>query len=310
MRDISNKINTLRTATAEAILKVSPSTIDLIKEGKLPKGDPLSVAKVAAIQSAKNTSQIIPYCHPLPVDFVSVEFDLLSDQIRITTTVKAIYKTGVEMEALTAASVAALTVYDMAKMVDEQMEIAGIKLLEKTGGKSDFQEKIARGLKAAVVVMSDTVAAGKKSDASGRLIVERLKQESVEVSDYQIVPDDAQRIAELLKSYADEKGMDLVITTGGTGLSARDVTPEALDGLFDREVPGVAEAMRSYGQARTPYSMLSRSRAGVRKNTLIVCLPGSSNGVKESLDALLPALFHAFKMMRGAGHTHKETVSR
>src|SRR3990170_1839099 len=114
MRDISNKTSTLRTAIAKATLKVSPQTIQFIRDGKIPKGDPLPVAKVAAIQAAKNTSQIIPYCHPLPVDFVDCRFDLHADSIEITTEVKAIYKTGVEMEALTAASVAALTIYDMA----------------------------------------------------------------------------------------------------------------------------------------------------------------------------------------------------
>ena len=107
MRDVSAKIKTLRVATARAVLKVSPSTIQMIREGRVPKGDPLAVSKVAAIQGAKNTPQIIPYCHPVPLDFVSVDFELQDSAIIVTTTAKAIYKTGVEMEALTAASVAA-----------------------------------------------------------------------------------------------------------------------------------------------------------------------------------------------------------
>ena len=138
MRDISRKITTLRTAVAQATLRVSPSTIMLIHENKIPKGNPLEVAKVAAIQGAKNTSQIIPYCHPLPIDFVGVEFTVGETDIVATVEVKAIYKTGVEMEALTAASIAALTLYDMMKMIDDEMEILGVKLLSKKGGKSDF----------------------------------------------------------------------------------------------------------------------------------------------------------------------------
>src|SRR5579884_4283647 len=118
MRDVSAKPVTRRTATAQATLRAQPDTIRTIREGRLPKGDPLPVAKVAAVQAAKNTSQIIPYCHPLPVDFVGVEYNLTGESIEITTTVKAVYKTGVEMEALTAASVAALTIYDMTKMLD------------------------------------------------------------------------------------------------------------------------------------------------------------------------------------------------
>src|SRR5207248_7511418 len=101
----------------------SPRTIELIKKAEIPKGDPLPVAKVAAVQAAKNTSQIIPYCHPLPIDYVGVDFTIGKDHLAIDVTVKAVYKTGVEMEALTAASVAALTIYDMTKMLDEVMEM-------------------------------------------------------------------------------------------------------------------------------------------------------------------------------------------
>jgi cyclic pyranopterin phosphate synthase len=138
MRDVSEKRVTRRTATAQAVLRAHPDTIRVIAEGRLPKGDPLPVAKVAAIQAAKNTSQIIPYCHPLPVEHLGVEFAIEADAIRITTRVVAHYKTGVEMEALTAAAVAALSIYDMAKMIDPAMAIEQVILLEKTGGKSDF----------------------------------------------------------------------------------------------------------------------------------------------------------------------------
>src|SRR5580658_929831 len=101
MRDVSHKPNTLRTAVARALLKMTPSTVELIRQNKIPKGDPLTVARVAAVQAAKNTSQIIPYCHPLPISHVNIEFKLDEDAVEILTTVKAIYKTGVEMEALT-----------------------------------------------------------------------------------------------------------------------------------------------------------------------------------------------------------------
>ena len=141
MRDISEKQNTLRTATAKAVVRMNPQTLKLLNDGTLPKGDPRPVAKVAAIQAAKNTSQIIPYCHPLPVEFADCRFTLGSDTIEIITEVKSSYKTGVEMEALTAASVAALTIYDMLKPVDTALEIQNIQLLSKTGGKSDVNKK-------------------------------------------------------------------------------------------------------------------------------------------------------------------------
>jgi molybdenum cofactor biosynthesis protein MoaC len=302
MIDISNKIKTLRTAVAQATLKLKPETIELIHQNKIPKGNPLEVAKVSAIQAAKNTSTIIPYCHPLPIDFVGVDYLFGKEQIAVTATVKAIYKTGVEMEALTAASVAVLTLYDMMKMLDQTMEIVGVKLIEKTGGKSDFKTKYDKPIRAAVLVMSDSIAAGKKSDLSGQLIVERLKNEEVEVVDYKIISDDIDKIIQILIRYADEDKLDLVITTGGTGFSPRDCTPDAMKKVIEREIPGIPETAREYGQERTPFSMLSRAKAGIRGRTLIVNLPGSKKGVADSLNALFPGLLHSFKMMWGGGH--------
>ncbi len=313
MRDISQKNDSLRTAVAKAVLRVSPATIQTIKDGKVPKGDPLSCAKVAAIQAAKNTSQIIPLCHPIPVAFVGVEFQLDEDAIEIVTTVKAIYKTGVEMEALTAASVAALTIYDMTKMLDEVMQIESVRLESKTGGKSDRQVKNddAR-YRAAVIVMSDSIVAGKAEDVSGHLIRKRLENEGFDVVEYKVLPDNEAEIIAAIRKHSDESGADLVVTTGGTGIGPRDTTPEAVKRLLDKELPGVTEQIRSYGQVRTPFSMLSRSVAGVRNKTLIICLPGSAGGVQDSLDAVFPAIKHSFKMIAGGNHAsrNKETTKQ
>ena len=310
MLDISKKIRTLRTAKARATLTVSPEALELMRQNKLPKGDPFPVAKVAAIQAAKLTSQIIPYCHPLPLDFVGCKFEIGEGKIEIETEVKAVEKTGVEMEALTAASVAALTVYDMMKAVDGAMEIEGVKLIEKKGGKSDFNERFEAPLNGAVLVMSDSIASGKKDDLSGQLIVERLKHEGVDVVDYKIIPDDTEQIKQVLIEYADEMKLDIILTTGGTGFSPRDFTPEATRDVVERLIPGIPEALRAYGQERTPYSMLSRGAAGIRGRTLIINLPGSKKGVADSLDALFPAVLHSFKMLRGGAHQRldKEAV--
>ncbi len=305
MRDISRKINTLRTAHAHAVLKVSPDTVRRIKSADLPKADPLPIARVAAIQAAKNTAQIIPYCHPLPIDFVGVEFELSETQIDIRVQVTAIYKTGVEMEALTAASVAALTLYDMLKIIDEDMEIGSVRLVLKRGGKSDFKDQQKTKLRCAVLVMSDSISAGTKTDESGKLIEKRLLAENMEVVEYKVIPDDQFVIEEQLKRYADEMKVDLVVSTGGTGLSPRDCTPEAMANVIDRLIPGMSETARAYGQERTPYSMLSRGICGARGSTLIINMPGSKGGVADSLDALFPAALHAFNMMKAGGHPCK-----
>lgn len=313
MRDVSQKVSTLRTAVAKAILRVSPETIDQIRKGTLPKGDPLAVARVAAIQAAKNTSQIIPYCHPLPIDYVRVDFMMDEDAIEIETTVKAIYKTGVEMEALTAASVAALTIYDMTKMVDDLMQIESVTLLSKTGGKSDYQDSDGtmsadnkkRKLKAAVLTLSDTISRGKGEDISGKLLVEGLQEQGFEIIEHSVLPDDETQIVPAVRRICDDLKADLLLTTGGTGVSPRDNTPEALKRLIERELPGIAEAIRAYGQERNSFSMLSRGVAGVRQNTIIVSLPGSQGAVKDGMKVLFPAIKHAFKMLEGQGHKVK-----
>ena len=285
------------------MLKLQAETINLVRDGKAPKGDPLPVAKVAAIQAAKNTSQIIPYCHPIPVDVVECVFELGTDTITVSVEVKAVAKTGVEMEALTGATVAALTLYDMLKPVDTNMEIVGVSLVGKRGGKSDFAEVGTMRIRAAVLVMSDSVAAGTKKDTSGLHIVDRLREKKIEVADYKVVSDDQKAIEAALIHYADSLQLNLVVTTGGTGLGKRDVTPEAMKNIIEKEIPGIAEAARGHGQQRTPLAMLSRGKAGLRGSTVIVNLPGSQRAVGESLDAILPGLIHVFRMLRSEGHT-------
>ena len=301
MRDVSTKSNTLRTAKATATLRVRPATLEAIKTGNIPKADPIGVAKVAGIQAAKNTSLLIPYCHQVPLDFVAVDVKLDSDSILITTEVKAIWKTGVEMEALVAASAAALTLYDMLKIIDDSMEIVSIELIEKNGGKSSMKESGA-GLTAAVLVMSDSVSGRQKQDVSGKLLVEKLEGFKIQVSRYKVVPDDGAVIEKELKQLVDQERVDLIVTTGGTGAGPRDVTPEATLAVIDRRLDGVEETLRSFGQERLPLAMLSRGIVGLRGKTLIINLPGSPAGVADGMSALFPAVLHVFRMIDGKGH--------
>lgn len=302
MIDVSEKNRTLRSAVAESVLTVSPAVIERIHAGTIPKGNPLEVARVAGVMAAKRTADIIPFCHPVPIDFIKIEHKIAADRITLTATVKGIYRTGMEMEAMTAAAVAALTVYDMLKMLDDEMEILSVHLLKKQGGKSDFKDAFTEPLKAAILVMSDSISEGKKTDGSGLWIRDRLTSLGLVVQHYEIIPDDKELIIAKLKKYCDVDQVDLVVTTGGTGFSPRDTTPEAMREVIERDVPGIPEAIRSYGQERTPYAMLSRAVAGLRGNSLIVNLPGSKRGVQESLDALFPGVLHAFQMIWGGGH--------
>ena len=302
MIEITHKSSTLRTATAEATVQVSSqATIDAIQNNKVAKGNVFEMSKTAGLFAVKRTSDIIPDCHPLPIEYTGIEFEINGLEIKIKATIKTIYKTGVEVEAMHGASVVALTMYDMLKPIDKGIQINNIQLLHKKGGKSDFKDKYRSDINAVVIVCSDTIAAGQKEDKAGKAIITKLEASNVNVMDYIIVPDEIDDIRSLALRLV-EKNTDLIIFTGGTGLSKRDVTPEALAPILDREIPGVTEAIRSYGQDRTPYSMLSRSVAGTKDESLIIALPGSTNGAKESMDAIFPAILHVFRIFKGARH--------
>ena len=300
MKSVTSKTNTLRRAVAVGRVIAAVPTIQRMQANDLPKKDVLTVARVAAVTAAKKTPDVIPYCHPLPIDSVDVEFDVQAQSVDIRVAVEAIWKTGVEMEALTAVAVAALTIYDMLKPIDKAIEITGVKLEEKRGGKTDYQRRVPKGFTAAIIVVSDSTIEGTREDKSGQIIKAHLQGFNIE-PDYAVLPDDIERIDSTLRELV-RKGTDLVLTTGGTGLGPRDVTVEAAERVIEQEVPGVMEAARAYGQNRTPYAMLSRGVAGVCGKTLIVTLPGSSKGAEESMNALFPGIFHAFPMMQGRGH--------
>jgi cyclic pyranopterin phosphate synthase len=142
MVDVSGKLSTKRTATARARMRMSPEVIQALPQNK--KGDALQVARIAGIQAAKKTSELIPLCHPIPLSHVNLEFEIGARSIDITATAATTAQTGVEMEAMTAASVAALTIYDMTKAIDKGIEIRDIYLLEKTGGKSGVFRRKAK----------------------------------------------------------------------------------------------------------------------------------------------------------------------
>jgi molybdenum cofactor biosynthesis protein MoaC len=301
MVDITHKTNTLRIATAQAIVQVSKAeTIAAIQNRTVPKGDVFEMAKAAGFLAVKKTPDLLPDCHPIPIEFTAVNYRIEDLTVIVELTVKTIYKTGVEVEAMHGASVVALTMYDMLKPIDKGVEIRNIRLLEKRGGKSD-RKGVPENLKVAVIVCSDSISNGIGQDKSGKKIIEKLQTLLLEVSDYSIVQDDKTIIQEKINSLC-SLSFDMILITGGTGLSKRDVTPEAVAELLDREIPGIAEAARQYGQDRIPTAMLSRSVGGLVGSTLVITMPGSTGGVNEYMDALFPHVLHVFSVLEGNKH--------
>jgi molybdenum cofactor biosynthesis protein MoaC len=302
MINITSKSNTLRKAIASAIISVSKQeTIEAIKNKNVPKGDVFEFSRAAGLLAIKKTSDIIPDCHPLPVEYTSITHKLDGLNIIISVEVHTVYKTGVEVEAMHGAAITALTMYDMLKPIDKAIEISRIKLESKQGGKTDLKGVTADDLLCAVLVCSDAASKNARQDKSGKTIVEKLKGLNLQVGKYEIIPDEFAIIQEKLKQLVNQN-YNLVLFTGGTGLSSRDVTPEAIAPLIDREIPGIMEVARNYGQQRTPYAMLSRGVAGFSKNTLVITLPGSPAGVAETIDALFPHVLHVFQVVKDLAH--------
>jgi cyclic pyranopterin phosphate synthase len=300
MVDVSGKPGTLRTASASGSILMQPETIELLLRDALPKGNVLTTAKLAGILAAKNTAHLIPLCHQLNLSWVDIVFDVRQERIAIVATVKTKESTGVEMEALTAVSVAALTIYDMCKAVDKSMEIVSVKLEKKTGGKSHEQDSYRPAT--SILVLSDSVASGHAVDRSGKLLREGFEAAGCPVGAVRVIADNQEEIIAIVNEWV-SSGVELIVTTGGTGLGPRDVTVDALLPLFSRRLQGIEQALFNWGQGKIKTAMLSRLAAGMVKSTMVICLPGSTGAVTDALEVLVPAVFHAFAMMKGEGHS-------
>lgn len=303
MIDVGGKAITRRVAVATGRLDTTAEVVALVVSDGLKKADALATARIAGIQAAKRTSELIPLAHLLPLESVTIEFEPSEASIGIRATVAVTAKTGVEMEALTAVALAGLTLHDMIKAVDPAAVLGDIRLVEKTGGKSghwtpDAAAAEPRGT-AVVIVSSTGAAAGTREDRTGPLIVEWLRAHGYSAEDAVVVADVD---IEGALGGAVAGAPALVITTGGTGIHPQDRTPEATRTVLDRELPGVAEAIRAAGRAVTPTAALSRALAGIAGTTIVVNLPGSPGGVKDGLAVLDTLLPHLHDQIAGGGH--------
>lgn len=294
MNDITHKRLSLRKASALAMVKVSSeATIKAIREGAVPKGDVFSFAKVAALFAVKKTHELIPDCHPVPVEHCLVELRLSGLHIEVEVSVSAIYRTGVEVEAMTGASLAALTIYDMLKPIDDAVEIAGIRLLNKSGGKKDRYVPDNFRVDAASILYSQAIVAGKRPDAVTPLVHAFAERTGIAIKTEQQIPElPAELMQQVLNLVSTHS---LILIFGGSGVSEKDTVREVLDSIKESEIPGIEHMILDYGISRSPLALVSRPYAIRIEKTLVISLPGSKSGASEALDAIssgiLPLLY-------------------
>lgn len=308
MIDVGGKPVTRRTARAHGTIHGLTTTIQLVREGKLKKGNALGLAEAAALYAAKRTPDLLALCHPIELDSTDVSFAIHDTSVEVSVECVAHGKTGVEMEALTACTVALLTLFDLMKAHDEALRISDVRVVEKTGGMSTSLAPVSfSALPAVVITMSDRVSQGTAADRSGPLLVEYLLSRGANVSAHpQLVADDQQLIVDKLRR-AKDAGAKLILCTGGTGLGPRDVTPEALRQFMTlhqgKEVEGFGERLRFVGSQHKRSANLSRQLAILCEGCLIVALPGSDRAVTESLTVLDELLPHALHIAAGKDHS-------
>lgn len=321
MADVRDKRITRRRAVAVGELLAGPVAYPMIVERRLPKGDALVMAEIAGLQGAKMASALMPLCHPLPLELVRVHCAPVPERqaVRVWCECASEARTGVEMEALAGVNAALLTLYDLSKPVEPALQISGIRLLFKEGGKRGLwqhplgmdESEIARykprapkgleGIRSAVLTLSDRASDGGYEDQSGPTLVQGLQGMGADVVSSDVLADGIEPLVSRLRALA-ASGVQVCLCTGGTGLGPRDLTPEALQSLGGRRVEGLAQMLRALSAQHTPMAWLSRAEVVQIDAMLVFALPGSPRAAAQCLDMLAPLLGHAVAMVQGEGH--------
>lgn len=289
--DITGKPETLRTARAQAELQLPEDAATRVRDDTVKKGDVATAARLAGIMAVKRTWELLPHCHPLRLEQCDVDVELRGNVLHIEVGVACIGSTGVEMEAMTGASIAGLTAYDMLKphCNAKELILGDVRLLQKTGGKTDYPRQLKRSQSAAVLVIHDP-------NRTRDVLLERSAKLTQALESAGFEPVRCEQLLaspETLDQALSSSKEDLILTMGSSGHRTTDCAPDITRKHIVRDMPGLMDAIRQHGLRRTPYATLSRGIAGYNANNqLVINLPSTSEGWSQAWEALKTPVLH------------------
>jgi molybdenum cofactor biosynthesis protein MoaC len=297
MSDVSNKDEILHRATSQSIIRVYPETLERVKNNKSFEVNIIESAKISATLAAKKSWEIIPHSHQKTIDHVRVDISIRSELIEIIVEVKGLSKSSLVIESLTAASAAAITIYDKLRSLGDSVSIESIRLLRESDVVLESKEKRGKKVKAAVLVIGNSELLQEKEDQMQKFTVDKLSKNDFEVIESNVIDTKHNLIESNLKRLCDETKVNLVITCGGIEFKSENIVSDITEKLLDKKIEGIPEMLRSYGVKRIPSAILYRGVAGIRDKSVIINLPGNIKEISESLDMLFPYLLHINKII-------------
>jgi cyclic pyranopterin monophosphate synthase len=292
MDDSSSNPAAQQSAKAEGKIFFSNGAREILLKENAPKTDVVTAAKVAGIQAAKRASEFIPFHHANTLNWVELNFSAGEDHIKIESTVKAVSRSGLEMEALTAVSVAALTLLDICKEHDQQVNIQDLKLVPKVSKKKMLTVKTP--IKVGIIVISDRITAGLADDEVGQLLQSGFANAGYHANNYSIISNDSDKLIEKIQEWL-EQSIELIITAGGNGIGPRDITLTSLEPFFDFRMEGLEQTLHSIAQVNNNGFFVDRLAVGKIGKTIVICLPIDVALAQDALNVILPNMHQAFE---------------
>jgi molybdenum cofactor biosynthesis protein MoaC len=293
MNDASSMPEAQNISRAECKIHFSADIKKILLNDGVLRQDIITAAKIAGIQAAKKTSDFIPLRHSNKLTWADISFDIIQDHLKIINTVKAVSRSGLDMEALTGASAAALTVFDLCREYDTEISIQDLKIIpqpKEKGKKLSIKTPIRIG----VIVISDRVIAGLAEDEAGKVLQRGFKEAGYNADHYEIISNDSDKLVDKIQNWL-EKGIELIITTGGNGIGPRDITLTSLEPFFDYRLEGIEQTLHSIAQINNQGFYIDRLAVGKIGKSIVICLPLDPVLANDTLNILIPNIHLAFE---------------